>query len=213
MHDPRLAAIRIEYETAGLDVDQVHPDPLDQFEHWFADALAAGLDEPNAMVLATAGDEGPSARAVLLKGFDREGFVFYSNYESRKADELEADPRASLLFLWLPLHRQLRIEGTVSRVTDGEADGYFASRPRDAQLGAHVSPQSRVIPDRAWLEERLEEVGRRFEGVEPERPPHWGGYRVRPHRVEFWQGRPGRLHDRIRYRLVGDSWVVERLAP
>lgn len=214
VHDPRIAALRAEYEAAGLDVDHAHPDPFDQFEIWFGEAIDARIDEPNALVLATADASGhPSARAVLLKGFDRRGFVFYSNFESRKAAELVANPRAALVFLWLPLHRQVRIEGSVERLSDDESDAYFATRPLGARLGAHVSPQSRVIPDRTWLHERLADLERRYlDGAVP-RPAHWGGYRVVPARFEFWQGQPDRLHDRLQYRHVGEHWVVERLAP
>jgi pyridoxamine 5'-phosphate oxidase len=214
VQDPRIAALRAEYEAAGLDVAHVHPDPFDQFEVWFGDAIDARLDEPNAMVLATTDGGGhPSARAVLLKGFDRRGFAFYSNFESRKAAEIAENPWVALVFLWLPLHRQVRIEGSIERLAEDESDAYFATRPLGARLGAHVSPQSRVIPDRAWLHERLADLERRFADGSVPRPVHWGGYRVRPARFEFWQGQPDRLHDRLQYREVGGRWLVERLAP
>lgn len=191
------------------------PDPLRQFARWFNDAGQAGIPLPNAMTLATTSHQGkPSARMVLLKEVDARGFVFFSNDESRKGRELEENPFAALVFSWLPLSRQVRVEGRVERVAPGDADRYFASRPRGAQLGAHASPQSGVIPHRAFLAERLQEVNRQFAGREVPRPPHWGGYRVVPKVLEFWQEGENRLHDRLRYRR-GDAgaWVIERLAP
>jgi pyridoxamine 5'-phosphate oxidase len=214
VNDDRLRALRREYGAAPLEIDDVDPDPIVQFGTWMADAVTAGIEEPNAMVLSTADRRGrPSGRAVLLKGLDSRGFVFYTNYGSRKVDDLDVNPRAALCFVWLPLHRQVRIEGDAERVSAAESDAYFASRPRDARLGAHASPQSRPIPDREWLDRRFAEVEAGFRDTEPPRPPDWGGYRVRPVTVEFWQGRLNRLHDRIRYRGEGDGWSIDRLAP
>ena len=191
------------------------PDPIKQFARWFQDAEQAGIALPNAMTLATASREGkPSARLVLLKEVDGRGFVFFTNEESRKGRELQENPRAALVFGWLPLSRQVRVEGRMERVTPAESDRYFASRPRGHQLGAHASDQSRVIGDRAFLEARLQEATRRFEGRDVPRPPHWGGYRVVPEVLEFWQEGANRLHDRLRYRRdEAGNWVIERLGP
>lgn len=191
------------------------PDPVRQFARWLGEAEQAGIALPNAMTLATASGEGaPSARMVLLKEVDGRGFVFFSNDDSHKGRELAANPRAALVFHWPALSRQVRVEGRVERVADREADAYFASRPRGSQLGAHASAQSRVIPERTFLEARLEAVTRQFAGREVPRPPHWGGYRVVPAAVEFWQEGDHRLHDRLRYRRdEAGGWLIERLAP
>lgn len=217
---PSVADLRREYMRAGLNVADVRADPFEQFEVWFEQALSAGVAEPNAMTLATATPDGrPSARIVLLKGFDARGFVFYTNYRSRKGEELAQNPWAALVFWWEPLERQVRIEGRVEPAAPEESDRYFRSRPRGSRLGAWASPQSQPIPSREMLELRLREVEVRYgEGEEVPRPSHWGGYRLRPVRVEFWQGRPSRLHDRICYRRSdeaqdGGDWHIERIAP
>jgi pyridoxamine 5'-phosphate oxidase len=213
---PDPAALRVEYETGGLAEEQLADDWPSQFGAWFADAIGAGLPEPNAMTLATVDGSGrPSARTVLLREYDERGFVCYTNLRSRKATEALANPYASLVFNWLPLHRQVVVCGEVSAVSRQETEAYFARRPRGAQLGAWASPQSQVIPSRRDLEERYAEVAARFpEGAPVPAPPHWGGLRVVPETVEFWQGRRDRLHDRLRFRRVsGGIWVVERLAP
>jgi pyridoxamine 5'-phosphate oxidase len=189
-------------------------DPIDQFAAWFRDAGEARVRLPEAVVLATASPDGaPSARAVLLKGFAAGGFVFYTNYESRKGRELAANPRAALLFYWDPLGRQVRIEGRVAKVSPEESDAYFATRPQGSRLGALASPQSAVIGGRRELERRVAELAAEYAGREPPRPPHWGGYRLAHETVEFWQHREDRLHDRLLYRRVGGGWVIERLAP
>ncbi|MGK5520482.1 pyridoxamine 5'-phosphate oxidase [Micromonospora sp. URMC 107] len=209
--------MRNEYAAElGLSEADLAADWHDQFDRWFADAVAAGLPEPNAMVVGTADAAGrPSARTVLLKGYDPEGFVFFTNYGSRKGAEAAANPYASLVFPWFPMHRQVVVAGRVERVDRAETEAYFASRPRGSQLGAWASTQSRVIPDRTVLDEAYRAAAERFAEVEPiPAPPHWGGLRVRPESVEFWQGRVSRLHDRLRFRLTGTGqWTVERLAP
>lgn len=212
--DPMLARLREEYQAGGLDRRVVEDDPVRQFDRWMRDAVAAGVAQANAMILATADRRGKvSSRTVLLKAYDSKGFVFYTNLESRKAREIEANPWAALCFLWLDLHRQVRVEGSVERVDDREADEYFDSRPRESRVAACASPQSRVIADRAALERlvRLEQA-RYGEGPVP-RPSYWGGLRVCPQRVEFWQGRRHRLHDRIVYVRRAGGWRIERLAP
>ena len=208
------ASLRKEYTRAGLDRADMKPDPLLQFHQWFEETLAADLHEPNAMIVATATPDGrPSARTVLLKGYDERGFVFYTNYEGRKAGELDANPACALLFYWGELERQVRIEGRATRLSDSESDAYFASRPRGSRLGAWASEQSRPVEDRSVLEERVRELEARYEGREIPRPPFWGGYRVEPEVVEFWQGRESRLHDRLVYGRTGDGWQIERLQP
>ena len=212
--DAKVANLRNEYTRAGLSEGDVPPDPIAQFHAWFEDALAANLHEPNAMTLATSTPEGrPSARVVLLKGFDERGFVFYTNYEGRKAAELERNPHAALVFYWGELERQVRIEGGVVRVSEEESNAYYESRPRGSRLGAWASQQSRSVGGRGVLEARLRELERDYEGKDVPRPPFWGGYRVEPEAIEFWQGRENRLHDRIVYRWAGGGWGIERLQP
>ena len=210
-----IADIRREYARARLDEAHVSPDPVVEFDRWFSQAQEAKALEPNAMTLATATREGaPSARIVLLKGYDERGFVFFTDYRSQKGTELEQNPQASLVFFWPELERQVRITGTVERTSAQESEAYFRSRPRGSRLGAWVSHQSRVIPSRAQLESGLREVEERFPTDDVPLPPHWGGYRLRPEKVEFWQGREDRLHDRIRYlRKKNGGWQVERLSP
>jgi pyridoxamine 5'-phosphate oxidase len=216
---PDLAALRREYGDRGLDVPDLAPDPISMFRRWFDDTVAAGLHEPNAMVVATVSPAGrPSSRTVLLKGVDERGFVFFTNYESRKAADIAANPHVSLLFPWHDLQRQVRVEGTASKVSAEESEAYFASRPRESQLGAWASPQSRVVASRSALDERYGGVLAQFAGLdEVPVPPHWGGFRVAPYAVEFWQGRKGRMHDRLVYRRAEDDphppWTVDRLAP
>lgn len=211
----RLAALRRSYERSQLVEDDLAADPMTQFAGWFDDAVAAGLSEPNAMVLATAAPDGaPSARTVLLKGLDERGFVLFTNHGSRKGREMLANPRAALTFPWFEMDRQVVVCGEVEEVDREAAAAYFAGRPHGSQVGAWASEQSSVLPDRAALEARFAELSRRWpEGTEVPLPPHWGGFRVVPGTVEFWQGRASRLHDRLRYRRDGGAWVVERLAP
>ncbi len=212
MTDPLHA--RRTYERGTLDERDVAPDPFLQFRGWFDGAIAAQVSEANAMGLATVSPDGaPSARMVLLRGYDERGFVFFTNYESAKARDLAACGRAGLLFYWAALERQVRVEGTIEVLRPAESDAYFASRPRGHRLNAWASPQSQPIPNRAFLEERMRAYEERFEGRDVERPPHWGGYRVIPARFEFWQGRPDRAHDRIEYRRTADGWSIARLAP
>jgi pyridoxamine 5'-phosphate oxidase len=210
-----FAELREEYETHGLSEGDLASDPFTQFQTWFGQAVVAGLPQPNAMTLATATPDGrPSARMVLLKGLDQQGFVFFTNYESRKAGELEVNPWAALVFFWVEFHRQVRIEGYVEHITAHESDEYFASRPLGSQIGAWASPQSRAIEGRAALEARVRELEAEYASRDMQRPPFWGGYRLRPAAIEFWQGRPNRLHDRLRYRQDDtEGWLIERLAP
>ena len=209
-----LVDLRKDYSLAGLAEKDLARDPFRQFEKWFEEAVAARLAEPNAMVLSTADRSGrPSSRTVLLRAFDGRGFVFYTNYDGRKGRELEAGQRASALFPWIALERQVIIEGPVARTAPEESDAYFHSRPLGSQVAAWASQQSSIIPGRAALEESFKAVERKYAGRQVPRPPNWGGYRLDPETVEFWQGRRNRLHDRLRYRRVKDGWTVERLAP
>jgi len=210
----KIADLRQEYMRAGLSEADAHPNPIRQFEHWFRDALAAGLPLPNAMTLATVTQSGaPAARVVLLKDIEDEAFVFYTNYRSRKGRELDAHPEACLVFLWTELERQVRVEGRVERVSERASDEYYASRPLGARLSAWASEQSETVSDRRTLEDALAAMSARFDD-HPPRPAHWGGYRVIPSSIEFWQGRANRLHDRLLYRGAGDGgWTIQRLAP
>ena len=210
-----LADMRKDYGLAGLLEKDLAKNPFSQFEKWFQEAEAAKLTEPNAMTLATTGRDGrPSARTILLKGCDGRGFVFYTNYESRKGRELDGNARATLVFPWVTMERQVIVEGPVVRVTREESGAYFHSRPRASQLTAWASPQSTVVAGRAVLEESYRVIEKKYEGREVPLPPNWGGFRLAPETVEFWQGRRSRLHDRLRYRREnGGDWVVERLAP
>lgn len=209
-----VADLRCDYRLQALLEAEVDANPIGQFQRWFAQALAAELPEPNAMTLATVTAEGkPAARMVLLKGFDQQGFVFYTNYLSRKGRDLSQTPWAALVFWWAELERQVRIEGQVTKVSAQETNDYFESRPRGSQLGAWASEQSRVIGDRTILEDRLQELEQHYQDQPIPRPPHWGGYRLYPHLIEFWQGRPNRLHDRLCYQKEGEQWTIERLSP
>ncbi|HRE82622.1 MAG TPA: pyridoxamine 5'-phosphate oxidase [Opitutaceae bacterium] len=211
-----FADLRRDYSLAGLAEKDLAKDPFRQFEAWFQEAEAAKIPEPNAMVLATATKEGrPSTRTVLLKGLDGRGFTFFSNYESRKGRELEANAYASLTFPWIALERQVLVEGTVTKVSREESDAYFQSRPRSSQLGAWVSQQSSVVRDRTVLESSMKALEQKYAGTDVPMPPYWGGYRLAPESVEFWQGRRSRLHDRLRFRRErsGGDWIVERLSP
>jgi pyridoxamine 5'-phosphate oxidase len=209
-----LASRREDYARGGLAESDLADDPITMFERWYADAVDAGLHEPNAVAVATASvDAGPSVRFVLLKGVSSEGFVFYTNLASRKGRELLANPRCALLFPWHPLERQVRVEGHATELSRAEVEAYFAARPRGSQLGAWASHQSTVVSGRAELDEAYAAVAARFDDGDVPVPDEWGGFRVRPETVEFWQGRTGRMHDRLVYRRSGSGWATERLAP
>ncbi|MCK7558804.1 pyridoxamine 5'-phosphate oxidase [Chitinophaga sedimenti] len=214
MLNQKVADLRQDYRKASLNESDVAPTPLLQFDKWWQDAVSGQIDEPNAMTLATSTPDGrPSARIVLLKSFDAEGFLFFTNYQSRKGLELAANPNVSLLFFWKELERQVRIEGTVSKAPEPVSDEYFRSRPAGSRIGAIASPQSQVIPDRHYLENKVKQLEEKFGKEVPARPSHWGGYIVKPSLVEFWQGRSSRLHDRVQYSWLADAWKIERLAP
>jgi pyridoxamine 5'-phosphate oxidase len=209
-----IADIRKEYTALSLQATEVDANPVDQFLSWFDMAINAEIMEPNAMTLSTIDGNKPSSRIVLLKGVENEEFVFYTNYKSAKGHQMANSPYVSLNFFWPELERQVRIEGTVQKVDEATSDAYFKSRPRGSQIGAWVSPQSEIIESREVLNKRLEEIELKFKDRDVERPPHWGGYSVKPNLIEFWQGRPSRLHDRIQYTFSeANNWTIERLAP
>ncbi len=213
--EEKIAEIRKEYSHKTLVESEIASDPIKQFNTWWQDALEAKITEVNAMTLATASSDGmPSARTVLLKGFSEKGFVFFTNYNSFKGQQLAENPKACLVFFWKELERQVRITGIVQKTSNEENDAYFQSRPKASQVGAIASPQSQVIESRQWLDDHYKNLVEQFQATSIERPGHWGGYIVRPVIIEFWQGRSGRLHDRIQYTLVEDGgWKIERLAP
>ncbi len=212
--EDQVAQLRREYEALGLNERDMAADPITQFRIWFNAALDVGLEEPNAFILATADAHAvPSARAVLMKGIDERGLVFYTNLASRKSEELRVNPPAAATFVWIPLHRQIRFEGSVTMVGDDESDRYFEARPRGAQIAAHASNQSQVVGSREELEEAFRQLDARYTGVKIPRPRAWGGWRLVPQQVEFWQGQPNRFHDRVRYVKDGAEWQTERLAP
>lgn len=209
-----IAQIRRVYQSQSLREEDVQPNALDQFESWWQQAIDSRIEEPNAMVLSTCGEDGmPSARVVLLKGLLPNGFIFFTNYLSHKGKQIAHNPRVSLLFFWQPLERQIRIEGVAAEIAAQESDKYFASRPRESQIGAWSSPQSQAIASRQELELWEQKFMQKYANKIIPRPPHWGGYLVKPTTIEFWQGRPGRLHDRILYEKTGDVWTIRRLAP
>lgn len=212
--DPDLASLRLDYARGGLDLPDLTADPFSMFRRWLGEAIAAGAHEPNAMVLSTVcADSRPSSRMVLLKGYDEHGFVFFTNTASRKGRELASQPACSLLFPWHVLERQVRIDGEAAPLGDDEVAAYFATRPRGAQIGAWASPQSEVVASRAGLARRYARLEEQYAEGEVPVPPTWGGYRITPESVEFWQGRPGRMHDRLVYRRDSGDWRIERLAP
>lgn len=210
-----IAGLRKSYSQRSLSETDILKDPIQQFDNWWKEAIDSGIEEPNAMTLATASADGfPSARTVLLKGYSDEGFVFFTNYESYKGKQLAENPKACLVFFWRELERQVRITGLAEKISSKESDEYFYSRPIESRIGAAISPQSQVIESRDWLESRFKEAENKLQSGTLERPAHWGGYRVKPVLMEFWQGRPGRLHDRIAFtRESNGEWKIERLAP
>jgi pyridoxamine 5'-phosphate oxidase len=209
-----IAGIRKDYSKKSLSEKEVEPDPIKQFDQWWQEAMASGIDEVNAMTLATASADGlPSARIVLLKGYSEKGFVFFTNYDSYKGKQLADNPKACLVFFWKELERQVRVTGLVEKISEKESEDYFYSRPAESQVGAIISPQSQVIESREWIEKKFKDLS--VQGTSSiKKPAHWGGYRVKPVVIEFWQGRPGRLHDRLEYTLdENGEWKIERLAP
>ncbi len=210
-----IASLRKEYSLKSLSETDVKANPIEQFEQWWNEAVRAEIPEPNAMTLATASADGlPSARIMLLKEVNKKGFVFFTNYKSHKGEQLNENPKACLLFFWQELERQVKIIGLVEKIPGNESDAYFHSRPKASQIGAWTSPQSQMIENRTWLDEKYEELSGQMSGSKIDRPSHWGGYIVKPVIIEFWQGRPGRLHDRIQYTLENEgSWSIVRLAP
>jgi len=215
MTPEEIARIRKEYTLLSLDEDTVLGSPIDQFRHWWHEVADSSIEEMNAMTLATCGADGmPEARTVLLKGFDAEGFIFFTNYDSAKSIQLSENSKCSLLFFWKEMERQVRIAGLAEKITEAESIAYFNSRPDGSKLGAWASPQSIVVAGKAWLKETFDYYRERFKHGEIPKPPHWGGWRVKPTKIEFWQGRPNRMHDRILYELSADgSWQISRLAP
>jgi pyridoxamine 5'-phosphate oxidase len=209
-----IASIRKDYMLRSLSEDDVNKNPINQFADWWDEAIDSNIEEANAMTLATVNEQGyPSARIVLLKDFNEYGFVFFTNYESRKGKALLNNPKAAVVFFWKELERQVRIEGVIEKISEEESTAYFTSRPIESKIGAWASPQSKSIESRTFLEERFKHYEQQFSNHDIPKPPHWGGYTIKPSRIEFWQGRPGRLHDRIEYNKNNEGWTIERLAP